>query len=90
LLDGFLLACLEVLDLQGGSMRLAASMQMPFLQDTNITRIGIDAAAAAQSVVQLWPDGRRAAVGNARHQAVWVMDLAGGRPGIELSGTREV
>lgn len=77
-------ACMQVLDLSGSSMRLAASMAIPSLQ-----RPGTASAAAASGtlpVLQLWYDGQRAAVGNSRHHAVWVVDLTGAQPSVELSG----
>jgi hypothetical protein len=36
--------------------------------------------------VKLWRDGSRAAIGNARSQAVWVVDLQGAAASVELSG----
>lgn len=77
--DGYM----RVLDLSGGTMRLAASMQIPSLLQHDGA-----AAAAAETlpVLQLWHDGQRAAVGNARHQAVWIVDLVGGKPSLELTG----
>jgi len=75
--------CLQVLDLSGGTMRLAASMQIPSLQGASAEALS---SPQVLPVLQLWHDGQRAAVGNARHQAVWIVDLTGGRPSLELSG----
>jgi hypothetical protein len=72
---------LQVLDLSVGTMRLAASMVIPALQDA-----ANNAAPTVLPVLQLWYDGQRAAVGNSRHQAVWIVDLAGVQPSVELSG----
>lgn len=72
---------LQVLDLSGGTMRLAASMAIPALQDA-----ANDATPTVLPVLQLWYDGQRAAVGNSRHQAVWIVDLTGVQPSVELSG----
>lgn len=75
--------CLQVLDLSGGTMRLAASMQIPSLQGASAEALS---SPQVLPVLQLWHDGQRAAVGNARHQAVWIVDLTGGKPSLELSG----
>ena len=63
-------------------MRLAASMQIPSLQEASTAT----PVTSDLPVVQLWHDGNRAAVGNARHQAVWIVDLTGAKPSLELSG----
>ena len=63
-------------------MRLAASMAITSLQDAAAT----SAPPAALPVLQLWYDGHRAAVGNSRHQAVWIVDLTGAQASVELSG----
>lgn len=65
-------------------MRLAASMQIPSLVAAAST--ASTASDAVHPVLQLWHDGQRAAVGNARHQAVWIVDLVGGSTSLELSG----
>jgi hypothetical protein len=72
---------MQVLDLSGGTMRLAASMVIPALHDAVN-----DAVSPVLPVLQLWYDGQRAAVGNSKHQAVWIVDLAGGQPSVELAG----
>jgi hypothetical protein len=77
-----LACCMQVLDLSGGTMRLSASMAIPSLQDAAAT----SAQPAALPVLQLWYDGHRAAVGNSRHQAVWIVELTGAQASVELSG----
>lgn len=78
---------LQVLDLSRGTMRLAASMSIPSLQDA---AAGSAPPPEALPVLQLWYDGQRAAVGNSRHQAVWIVDLTGAQPSVELSGEKRL
>lgn len=65
-------------------MRLAASMAIPSLQDPSAAAAAV--ASGALPVLKLWYDGQKAAVGNSRHQAVWIVDLTGAQASVELSG----
>lgn len=67
-------------------MRLAASMSLPSLQGGTCSWA---AGYAAMPVVKLWRDGHRAAVGNARQHAVWILDLQGSAASVELTGEED-
>jgi hypothetical protein len=86
---------LQVVDTSSGSMRLAATMRIPSLQSSSSSSSNSSTSSssstwlpgyAAMPIVKLWRDGSRAAIGNARQQAVWVVDLQGAAASVELSG----
>jgi hypothetical protein len=82
---------MRVLDLSAGVMRLAASMQLPGLQGADGSAGLVTGAVdvAALPVVKLWHGGKRAGIGNATREALWVVDLERGQASLELSGREE-
>lgn len=74
----------QVTDASDGHLHVRATMAIPSLQQSSSS--ADDSDPACQPVVKLWPDGQRAAIGNAAHEMVWVLDVQSARVTAELAG----